>query len=233
MGAFRGTRRRFAQNVSPIFWPLPPRPRAPRNSLSGEGWKEKENTGVLVKSQGGVSFPGLPFHPIFKFFRGAGLAGRDRDPPPASQRQLCPRRGRGRGPGGASPSVLLGGAPPSLSLPGAGGRISLPQIIKAPRSRARGRPGGWRRRCCSSAGPRRSMARPPRLSRLTREERSGAAEPGGGQGGEPAPPAPAPHRHAPRPGGLTAPRQRRARRAGAGSLHRAMGRLDALFLKTI
>ncbi|GAB0196543.1 hypothetical protein GRJ2_002119600 [Grus japonensis] len=77
------------------------------------------------------------------------------------------------------------------------------------------------------------MARLPRRSRVAPEERSGA-EPGGGQGGEPAPPAPAPHRHhAPRPGGLTAPRQRRDRRAGAGSLHRAMGRLDALFLKTI
>lgn len=117
-----------------------------------------EKNGVLVKSErgagGGVvvvvfSSPGLPFHPIFKFFLGGGGARREGrrpsldplSPPSASpalpQRPLCPRRGRGRGPGGASPSDLTGGgggaAFTSLSrrlAEGGDGTIQTPQIIK-------------------------------------------------------------------------------------------------------
>lgn len=147
---------------------FPPRgQRGCARPILAPSWKEKENTGVLVKSQGGVSSPGLPFHPIFKFFRGAGLAGRDRDPPPAPQRPLCPRRGRGRGPGGASPSAFPGGAVPSLSLAGAGGRISLPQIIKG-----RGSRGGF-----PPLRARRGHPRPLPPSASRRRGRSTAACP--------------------------------------------------------
>lgn len=150
------------------------------------------------------SSPGLPFHPIFKFFFGGGGARREGrrpsldplSPPSASpalpQRPLCPRRGRGRGPGGASPSDLTGGggaAFTSLSrrlAEGGDGTIQTPQIIKGrgvvgrdphlPGSFPRAGGGGGR------TETRGRFPRQPPPAPSGRVRRGGEGEPGNGGG---------------------------------------------------